>query len=406
MNEKNGRSFGSVVIAIVITSCLTFAVTSMYYWKKMADDSVGAYDGSSYAKLDRVKKIIKDNFLFEYDEEKFIDGAINGIIDTLDDPYTEYYNEEEWENFMTSTEGKYEGVGIYITYDKTNSTVIVLTPIEGSPAAEAGIMPGDYIVSVDGKNVVGKTLNEVTDLLKGKIGTKVSVEFERINDDGKTERFTKELSRENIVIEPVIEKVLEDNIGYIKLTSFDEITYSAFKEAYEDLIDNKKVKGLILDVRNNPGGLLDVSTNIADMLVPEGKIVYTVDKNGKEETIYSDKKQIEIPLVVLINEGSASASEVLTAAVKDYGVGTIIGTKSYGKGIVQGIRSLRDGTYMKITISEYFSPNGNQIHKLGVAPDIEVELPDDIKSTYKLELKDDTQLQRAIEEIKKKTVKQ
>lgn len=402
MNEKRGLSFGSVVIAIVITGCLTFSITSMYYLKKMADDSVVAYDGNSYTKLDKAKKIIEDNFLFEYDEDKFIDGAIKGIIETLDDPYTKYYNEEEWENFMTSTEGEYEGVGIYVTYNKTNSTAIVLTPIEGSPAAEAGVMPGDYIVSVDGKNVVGKTLDEVTSLLKGKVGTTVEVEFERTNDDGKTERFTATLSRENIVIEPVIEKVLDNNIGYIKLTSFDEITYSAFENAYTDLIDNKKVKGLILDLRNNPGGLLSVSTKIADMLVPEGKIVYTVDKSGQEEVIYSDQNQVEVPLVVLINESSASASEVLTAAIKDYGVGTIIGTKTYGKGIVQGIRSLRDGTYIKITISEYFSPKGNKIHKVGVTPDIEVELPDNIKNSYKIELKDDTQLQRAIEEINKK----
>lgn len=402
MEQKKRREFGNVIIAIVITGCLTFAATSMYYWKRMAEENVVAYDGNSYAKLDRVKKIIKDNFLFEYDEDKFIDGAINGIIDTLGDPYTEYYNVEEWESFMTSTEGEYEGVGIYITYDKTNSTVIVLTPIEGSPAEAAGVMPGDYIVSVNGENVVGKTLNEVTALLKGNAGTSVEVEFERIDENKKAERFKRTLTRENVVIDPVVEKVFENNIGYIKLTSFDEVTYNSFKKAYDDLINKKKVKGLILDLRNNPGGLLDVSTNIADMLVPEGKIVYTVDKNGKEETVYSDKKQINIPLVVLINEGSASASEVLTAAIKDYGVGIVIGTKSYGKGIVQGIRSLRDGTYMKITISEYFSPKGNKINKIGVTPDIEVKLPSNIKSTYKLEFKDDTQLQRAIEEIKKK----
>ena len=203
------------------------------------------------------------------------------------------------------------------------------------------------------------------------------------------------------MIDPVIEKVYENDIGYIKLTSFDETTYQAFKKAYDDLLENKKVKGLILDLRNNPGGLLDVSTDIADLLVPEGKIVYTVDKNGKTNTIYSDAKKIEIPLVVLINEGSASASEVLTAAIKDYGVGKIIGTKSYGKGIVQGIKSLHDGTYMKVTISEYFSPNGNEINKLGITPDIEVKLPEDLESTYQLTLEQDTQLKTAIEEIQK-----
>lgn len=203
------------------------------------------------------------------------------------------------------------------------------------------------------------------------------------------------------MIDPVVEKVLENNIGYIKLTSFDETTFKAFKEAYYDLLDSKGINGIILDLRNNPGGLLDVSTDIADMLVPEGKIVYTVDKAGKEEAIYSKKNKVEVPLVIIINEGSASASEVLTAAVKDYGVGKVVGTTSYGKGVVQGVKSLKDGTYMKVTISEYFSPKGNKINGVGITPDVEIELPENIDSIYNLQLEEDTQLQGAIEEIKK-----
>lgn len=400
MEENQKRNdWAKMLIAIVLTACIVFVGTSAYYMFKLADAEI--YVGSNtYNKLDKVRSILKNYFLFDYDEDKLLDGAVDGMLATLDDPYTVYYTEDEWDNFMTETEGEYDGVGLYITYDTTNSTVIVLTPIENSPAAQAGIMPGDYIISVDGNSVVGKTLDEVSSVLKGRAGTSVKVEFERIKDN-ETETFERTLTRENIVIDPVVEKVYEDNIGYIKLTSFDETTYQAFKKAYEDLLENKKVKGLILDLRNNPGGLLDVSTNIADLLVPEGKIVYTVDKNGNTETINSDAKKIEIPLVVLINEGSASASEVLTAAIKDYGVGKIVGTKSYGKGIVQGIKSLHDGTYMKVTISEYFSPNGNEINKLGITPDIEVKLPEDLESTYQLTLEQDTQLKTAIEEIQK-----
>ena len=402
MEENNkATNFWKVAIAVIITGCLVFIGTSAYYLKKLSgiEPSV-IYGSNSYAKLDKVKEIIEQNFLFDYDEDKLIDGAISGMLETLDDPYTVYYTEDEWTKFMTETEGEYDGVGLYITYDTTNSTVIVLTPIENSPAAEAGILPGDYIISIDGESAVGKSLDEVASLLKGRAGTSVKVEFERIKDK-ESEKFERTLVRGNIVLDPVVEKVYEGNIGYIKLTSFDETTYKAFKNSYDHLIKDEKVSGLILDLRNNPGGLLDVSTKIADLLVPEGKIVYTVDKNGTEEAIFSDDNKIEIPMAVLINEGSASASEVLTAAIKDYGVGVIVGTKSYGKGIVQGIKTLRDGTYMKITISEYFSPKGEKINKIGITPDIEVELPEDVTSLYNLSADKDTQLQRAIEELKK-----
>ncbi len=401
MEENNKvQNFYRMIIAIVITGCVVFVLTSWYYINQITEEKEIIYDSNTYTKLDKVKAYIEDNFLFDYDKDKLLDGAINGMLETLDDPYTEYYTRDEWVRFMTETEGEYEGVGLYIAYDKTNSTVIVLAPIENSPAAEAGVLPGDYIVAIDGENVVGKSLDEVAELLKGKEGTTVKVGFERIKDK-ESEKYERIITRKTIIIDPVIDKIYDGNIGYIKLTSFDETTYKAFKTAYDDLVKEKKVSGLIIDLRNNPGGLLDVATNIADLLVPSGKIVYTVNKKGEEETTYSDDTKIEIPLVVLINGGSASASEVLTGAIKDYGVGRIVGTKSYGKGIVQGIKSFRDGTYMKVTISEYFSPNGNKIHKVGITPDVEVELPESVKSIYNLSLEEDTQLQTAIEEVKK-----
>lgn len=397
------KKFGiwSMIFAILCTAVITYIIVMV----KVQND-IYAYDGYEYdtdtfEKLYRVKNILDKKYLRDYDIDELIDGAIDGMLEALDDPYTTYFDKEAAEQFLIETEGEYEGVGIYVSYDLNKKMVIVLTPIEQSPAAEAGILPGDYIEYVDDVDVTSNTLDEVADLLKGEAGTLVKVGIIRYDKDGNITRIEKTLTRRNVTIDPVVEEVYEDNIGYIKLSSFDETTYSEFVKAYKDLTKNKNVKGLILDLRNNPGGLLDVATSITDILVPKGKIVYTLDKDGKEEAIYSGSGKIEIPLVVLVNEGSASASEVLAGAVKDYGVGKIIGVNTYGKGVVQTLLSLRDGTYVKVTTNEYFSPNGNKIDGEGVAPDIEVKLPEDVSSYYNLEYDEDTQLQKAIEELKK-----
>lgn len=397
------KKFGiwSMIFAILCTAVITYTIVMV----KVQND-IYAYDGYEYdtdtfEKLYRVKNILDKKYLRDYDIDELIDGAIDGMLEALDDPYTTYFDKEAAEQFLIETEGEYEGVGIYVSYDLNKKMVIVLTPIEQSPAAEAGILPGDYIEYVDDVDVTSNTLDEVADLLKGEAGTLVKVGIIRYDKDGNITRIEKTLTRRNVTIDPVVEEVYEDNIGYIKLSSFDETTYSEFVKAYKDLTKNKNVKGLILDLRNNPGGLLDVATSITDILVPKGKIVYTLDKDGKEEAIYSGSGKIEIPLVVLVNEGSASASEVLAGAVKDYGVGKIIGVNTYGKGVVQTLLSLRDGTYVKVTTNEYFSPNGNKIDGEGVAPDIEVKLPEDVSSYYNLEYDEDTQLQKAIEELKK-----
>lgn len=397
------KKFGiwSMIFAVLCTAVITYTIVMV----KVQND-IYAYDGYEYdtdtfEKLYRVKNILDKKYLRDYDIDELIDGAIDGMLEALDDPYTTYFDKEAAEQFLIETEGEYEGVGIYVSYDLNKKMVIVLTPIEQSPAAEAGILPGDYIEYVDDVDVTSNTLDEVADLLKGEAGTLVKVGIIRYDKDGNITRIEKTLTRRNVTIDPVVEEVYEDNIGYIKLSSFDETTYSEFEKAYKDLTKNKNVKGLILDLRNNPGGLLDVATSITDILVPKGKIVYTLDKDGKEEAIYSGSGKIEIPLVVLVNEGSASASEVLAGAVKDYGVGKIIGVNTYGKGVVQTLLSLRDGTYVKVTTNEYFSPNGNKIDGEGVAPDIEVKLPEDVSSYYNLEYDEDTQLQKAIEELKK-----
>lgn len=397
------KKFGiwSMIFAVICTAIVTYTVVMVKVQNDIYAYESYEYDDETFEKLYRVKNILDKKYLREYDIDELIDGAIDGMLEALDDPYTTYFDKEAAEQFLIETEGEYEGVGIYVSYDLNKKMVIVLTPIEQSPAAEAGILPGDYIEYVDDADVTSKTLDEVADLLKGKAGTTVKVGIIRYDKDGNITRIEKTLTRRNVTIDPVVEDVYEDDIGYIKLSSFDETTYSEFVKAYKDLTKNKNVKGLILDLRNNPGGLLDVATSITDILVPKGKIVYTLDKDGKEEAIYSGSGKIEIPLVVLVNEGSASASEVLAGAVKDYGVGKIIGVNTYGKGVVQTLLSLRDGTYVKVTTNEYFSPNGNKIDGEGVAPDIEVKLPEDVSSYYNLEYDEDTQLQKAIEELKK-----
>lgn len=352
------------------------------------------------SKITRVKSIIDDSFLYEYDEEKMIDGAIKGMLEALDDPYAAYYNEKDFKSFYTQTEGEYVGIGIYVSYDEDKSMPIVLVPLEGSPALEAGIKPGDYIEYVDDVKAYEVTYDEIVDAIKGKSGTKAKIGIIRKNEEkDEYERFEYEIVRQKIELNPIKTEIYNNNIGYIKLTSFDEASYHEFASSLETLLGNPKVKALIIDLRDNPGGVLSVCASITEKFVPVGRIVYTVDKQGNEEVIESKTEGINIPLAVLVNENSASASEVFTAAIKDYGVGIIIGKTTYGKGVVQTLKPIQDGTYMKFTTSEYFSPKGNKINGVGVKPDIEVDLPNDIENIYKIEYEKDTQLQRAILEL-------
>lgn len=389
-----------VLIFVLLTVFVADKITNYVRALKYGEVLLETYTSGDFAKLGRVKNIIDKSFLNEYDEEKLMDATIAGMLEGLDDPYAAYYNEDDFESFYTQTEGEYYGIGIYVSYDTEKNMPIVITPIIGSPAADKGILPGDYIEYVDDLQALSATYDELIDAIKGKEGSTVKIGLIRYQKDGSYEEIEMEIKRKKIDINPITEEVYEGDIGYIKMTSFDEVAYKEFKEKYEDLIKNKKVKGMVIDLRNNPGGILEVCTDITDLIVPEGKIVYTIDKAGEEEAIYSDKKHIEVPLVVLVNEGSASASEVFTAAVKDYGVGKIIGEKTYGKGVVQTLKSLGDGTYIKLTTSEYFSPKGNKINGRGIEPDIKVELPEDVESIYSLKYEDDTQLQRAILEVK------
>ena len=400
MDKENKKkvSLKCTVGWMLATAAVVYNLTTYTYNKAIMGDenfyeglyATTAYNGE-FEKLNKVMGVIEKEYLMEYDIKDLEEGAIRGLLDALGDPYTSYFDLDETEEFLTETEGDYEGVGMYISIDTKKETVIVLSPIKGSPAEEAGVLPGDYILEVNGESMVGVTLEEVASKLKGISGSTVKVKFERFDEEGNSEIIEKTLERRKVELTAFEYEILDGNIGYVTFASFDENVKEKFDEAYKELIKKKKVKGLILDLRDNPGGLLDVAVYVADTLLPTGKIVYTVDKNNKEEIEYSDSKCIDIPIVVLVNENSASASEIMAAAIKDYG-GKIVGTTTYGKGLVQKFISLRDGTFVKVTISEYFSPNGNKINEKGVEPNVVVEQNN--------ETKEDEQLQKAIEEIK------
>ncbi len=396
--EKDYKSAAGTILWMIITAVVVFLVTSFQYTKMSLGNEVYDYysDVSSsgdydFDKLKKVLEIIDKEYLYSYDLEKIEDGAISGMLDALGDPYTAYYNVENTKNFLVETEGEYEGIGIYLTMDTEYELPIVLAVFKNSPAAEAGVLPGDYILEIEGESTKDKLLEEISTKVKGRPNTKVKIKFGRYDDNENYEEIEKEITRKKIETNYFEDKILENNIGYISFEAFDEHAEEHFNDAYNKLVNKNEVKGLIIDLRNNSGGIVDVAEAIVDKIVPLGNITYIVDKEGNKEYINSDSECIKIPLVVLINENSASAAEIMAAAVQDHSVGEIVGTTSYGKGLVQKFKSLGDGTYVKITISEYFSPNGKKINGVGVVPDVIVE---DDKNT-----EEDEQLLKAIEII-------
>ena len=359
-------------------------------------------DFNIYSKTNQMKAVIDKYFLFDVDERKLEDGVYKGLFKGLNDPYSEYLTKEEFDSFKQSTSGEYKGIGIFITVTEDN-LIQVVSPIKDSPAFKAGIKPDDIIYSVNGKVYPGDKLNEATAIMKGKDGDEVKLVIKRKNSTGAYDSIDMDLKVEKIKLLTVESKVIDD-LGYLHISQFGEHTYKEFTENYEEL-KSQNVKGIIIDLRNNPGGLKDSCVKIADYLLPEGPIVKTVDKNKKEEVDMSDAKEENIPMVVLINGGSASASEILSGAIKDYKKATIVGVNSYGKGIVQTIAPAKsfgidDNGAIKLTVQEYFTPKDNKIHGIGVKPDIEVKLPDDVINFGPDFIDTDTQLQKAIEILK------
>ncbi|NLY48346.1 MAG: S41 family peptidase [Clostridiales bacterium] len=352
-------------------------------------------------KLSLLKMLIDTYYLDEVDPENFATGIYRGFIASLNDPYSTYYTKEEYSNLLESSSGVYYGIGAVVSQDVKTGIITVVKPYEGTPAYNAGLLPNDIIYKVNGEEVTGKDLTEVVSKIKGKEGTEVVITIYR---DGVDEPMDFTIVRQKINT-PTIEFEMLDSrnkIGYIQITEFDEITVSQFSDAVSRL-ERKGMKGLIIDVRDNPGGLLNSVVKILDRLIYKGLLVYTEDKNGQREEKYADdSKQFNKPIVVLINENSASASEIFAGALQDYEKATIVGTTSFGKGIVQSVIPLTDGTAVKLTISKYYTPKGRNIHGTGITPDVEIELDEELKKMVTIPHDQDNQLQKAIEIIKDK----
>lgn len=349
-----------VVVTAMITSTLQITVGNKVV---MSRDMYESY--AKYNKLVGLEGLVKKDFYKKTSENKLVDGAIKGLFSGLEDPYSQYYTKAEFERLKEQTSGAYVGIGIYISPTSDDNLITIIAPIEGSPAEKSGIKAGDKIIKVNNKTVTAKKSDEAIGMMKGKAGTEVNLTLKRDNKE-----FDVKVKREEIVSKSVESKVIDENIGYIKITSFNENTYKEFKEAIDNLKE-KQIKGLALDLRDNPGGLLDVCKEIADELIGEGTIVYTKDNKGNTEYLKSNKQKLGVPIAILINGGSASASEILTAAIVDNKEGVAIGTTTFGKGLVQSVRELKDGTGYKLTTAQYFTPNGDYINGKGIKPNIE-----------------------------------
>lgn len=365
--------------------------SSLLYGKP--SDSI--MDKHTEQKLDTLQSIIEKNYLSDYTREDLENGLYKGLMEGLDDPYSVYYTKEEYDELTEDSEGVFEGIGAYLSQDPETKVVTVTRPIPDSPAEKAGILAGDIIVEVDRENVEGDDLNITVAKIRGKAGTKVNIGLKREGRDGVI-RY--DIVRAKVESMTVDSKMLDNSIGYIQVMEFDDITGKQFAKALNEL-RREEMRGLIVDLRDNPGGSVQTCVEIADELLPEGMIVYTEEKDGtRDEYTSSGDNYYDGPLVLLVNGNSASASEIVTGAVKDYGIGTVLGTTTYGKGIVQRILPLGDGTGVKLTIANYYTPKGNNIHGIGIEPDEELELDVD---AY-LEDGTDNQLDRAVEIIEEK----
>lgn len=410
MSSKKENVF-SIIALIIATATITYVISnfifvnmlnSMVGFEKMdfKDYMFGRSSNSTKPqmnqeqKIDEVKKILMKKYYKPVNEENLVEGALKGMADSLKDPYTVYMPKSDFESFSAETIGTYYGIGIYVGVDEKDNKIQVISPIEGSPAQAAGILAGDKIVKVNDVAVKGNELDKAVTMMKGPRGSTVKITLERKNEKNLIE---KQVTREEIKLQTVKSKVI-DKIGYIRITNFDENTYDDFNKQYKKLND-EKIKGLIIDLRNNPGGIYDQVVKITDRLIPKGTIVYTEDRNKVKKIESSDPEEIKIPLVVLVNEGSASASEILAGAVKDTKKGVLVGTKTFGKGVVQELAELKDGSAVKVTVSSYFTPSGVCIQGIGIKPDVEVKLDKPLET---LSEQDDIQLKKALEIIKDK----
>ena len=400
--NKNGYKKGLITGCLCTAAILilVFAVfltsTGRIDWKsgKMTAGDVVKSESNNdvMKKASKLTRYINEYSLNEAEDEKLVSGIYKGMVESLGDVYSAYYTKEEYTKMMEETTGEYCGIGVLMQADTKTGVISIVRVFEGSPAEKAGLKAGDVFYKVTDKDVTGIDSDKLVAMIRGEEGTKVKIEVYRASE----KRYvTTEVERKKVEVPTVTSKMLSNQVGYIQITEFEEVTVDQYKKAIEDL-KKQGAKGIVFDLRDNPGGLLSSVTEMLDYILPKGLLVYTEDKKGKREEYNSDEKCLDIPFSVLVNGNSASASEVFSGAVKDYGAGKLVGTKTFGKGIVQRIFPLEDGSAIKLTTAKYYTPKGINIHGTGIEPDVKVEAKDGDVAGEKGK---DTQLEKAVEAL-------
>lgn len=396
ISKKRAAMIG--IVLVLVTSILTFMITNTFevvMGERVVVSRADYENLKDVEKLLGLKEYIKKNYVEGAKDDSLMDGAMKGVFEALEDPYSIYMTASEFKSMNESTSGNFGGIGVIVTKSE-EGYITVVAPVEDTPGEKAGIKTKDRIVKVDDKDLVGMELDKAVDMIKGKPGTKVTLTISR---DNIPQPMIFEITREMINQKAVKSEVKESNIGYIRINSFDSDADKDFRKELESL-KAKKITGLILDLRQNPGGYVSSCLEIADEILGEGMVVYTEDINKNRQVYNSKAGGLEVPLVILVDEGSASASEILAGAVKDRKAGLLIGVKTFGKGLVQSVESLKDGSGFKLTTQKYYTPSGISINKVGIEPNIEVKAME-IKEGQREEDIKDLQLERAIEEILK-----
>ncbi len=387
------KGFGAALALVLVASVAWTPICRIIPWHALPF-TMGM---SREAKIDIIQSYLDQYYVDDLEEEQVEEMLYAGMMAGVGDRYTYYLTKENLKQYMDNSNGNFDGVGIEV-YSTQDGEVIVSSVMAGQPAEAAGVKAGDVIVGVDGQDMQGSLLSDVAAKIRGREGTEVTIKVLR-RSTGETLEFTME--RTTVVVESVSGRMMDEKIGYISISGFKENTYTQFKEALDEL-QKEGMKGLILDLRDNPGGLVHSVYEIGEELLPEGTMVYTLDKNENRNDLKCDEEYLDIPLVVLVNANSASASEIFAGAVKDTGRGTLVGTQTFGKGLVQRLFTLPDGSGLNITIQKYYTPNGTSIHGVGIEPDEVVELPADYQNTALKDIPErvDTQLQKGVEVLR------
>lgn len=384
---KHGTYVKGVATGVVLTVLAGGGIKAVQYCR--SDEILS--DLAFTQKIKYLENMIDEEYLGEISTDKLEEGVYAGLIYGLGDVYSRYYTKDEYEQESVTTEGSYVGIGVAMQ-KYTAGGVQIVECYKGSTAEEAGIKVDDVITAINGEDITDTELQDVVSMIKDNEDKDVVLTVQRKGED--TQEITVKVS--NVELPSVFGEMLDENTGYIQITEFKGVTVEQYEEVFADLKE-QGMERLVVDLRDNPGGLLNVVCDILRDILPEGLIVYTEDKNGnRSEETCDGKNPLDMPLAVLVNGNSASASEIFAGAVKDYGIGTIVGTTTYGKGVVQSIRQLSDGSAVKLTIANYYTPKGNSINKTGIQPDVEVELSPELLNQEEITHEEDNQLQAAL----------